>query len=239
MLQLFNWLCRAGSVGLLLSCVATPGFSETPDEISSDIAEHMHEHFDYVSAIKSAVIAGDLEKVRAPAKWLATHEEPVSLPPVEEMRLYAARAAAAKDLTTAAAAASEIARTCGDCHLSSGVEVVMGYSEPPSADEQSLVIQMQRHLWAADRMWSGLIGPSDAAWKQGAAILAEVKLADERIEGEAGQQDAIDLLARQVQMIGEQARQAGSVELRSGLYGEFLSLCANCHQLSGGGPVGR
>jgi cytochrome c553 len=219
--------------------VVPSGAKAALDETFTEIAEHMHEHLDQVGAIKAAVIAGRLEDVREPANWLATHEEPARLPSVEEMRRYAARAAAAENLVAAAAAVSEIARTCGDCHLASGVAVLMGYSAPPSRDEQSLTTQMQRHLWAADRMWAGLIGPSDAAWKQGASILAEVKLAASDIVVEGEQQTEITDLTRRARRLGTQASQAASVESRSVLYGEFLSLCATCHSLTGAGPAPR
>lgn len=224
-------------VASVLMIVGPSAAEAALDETFSEITAHMHEHLAQVGAIKSAVIAGKLEDLREPANWLATHEEPAWLPPVEEMRLYAARAAAATDLTEAAAAAGEIARSCGNCHRDSGVEVAVDYAEPPSAGEQSLTAQMQRHLWAADRMWAGLIGPSDAAWKQGASILADVEFDASDIAAEPDQQAAVSDLLRRVRLVGTQAGLAESIELRSSLYGEFLSLCASCHQLTGGGPA--
>jgi len=213
------------------------GLAGASEDTYSEIAEHMHEHLDQVSTIKAAVIAGRLEDVRKPADWLATHEEPALLPSVEEIRRYASRAASAENLITAAAAVGEIARTCGECHQASGVEVTFGYSQPPPQDIQSLMTQMQRHLWAADRMWTGLIAPSDVAWKQGADILAEVQLAPSDITDE--RQTQISNLMQRLRVVGEQASQATSIELRSGLYGEFLSLCATCHRLTGAFPVAR
>lgn len=224
------------SLGLAFMLVLPTIASAQLHETLAEITEHMHEHLDHVNAIKAAVIAGDLEGVRAPANWLANHEEPAWLPSVEEMRHYAARAAAAEDLVDAASAISEIARNCGDCHVASGAEVAMGYSEPPSRDEQGLTTQMQRHLWAADRMWAALIGPSDAAWKQGAEVLADVRLTVADIAAEDAQEAQILDLTQRAQAVGVLARQSTSVELRSGLLGEFLSLCATCHNLTGGGP---
>jgi cytochrome c553 len=218
--------------------IAPLGAEDELEDTFSEIAGHMHEHLDQVSAIKAAVIAGRLEDVREPATWLATHEEPALLPSVEEMRRYAARAASAEDLVAAAAAVGEIARACGDCHQANGVEVGFGYATPPSRDEQSVKAQMQRHLWAADRMWAGLIGPSDVAWNRGADMLAEVQLAASDITAKEGQRAQISELTQRARALGEQAGQAASAELRSGLYGEFLSLCATCHSLTGGGPAG-
>lgn len=226
-------------LGLAVMIVVPISASAQLQETFSEITEHMHEHLEYVNAIKTAVIAGNLEDVREPANWLANHEEPAWLPSVEEMQRYAARTAAAKDLVDAASAISEIARTCGDCHEASGAEVAMGYSEPPSPGAQGLATQMQRHLWAADRMWAALIGPSDTAWKQGAEVLADVQLTVADITAEDEQQAQILDLTQRAQAVGVLARQSTSVELRSGLLGEFLSLCATCHNLTGGGPGAR
>ena len=209
---------------------------ENPDDSISAIADHMHEHLDQVNAIKAAVIAGRLEDVREPASWLANHEEPAALPSVAEMRRYAARAAAAEDLVTAAAAVSEIARSCGDCHQANGIKVAFGFGAPPTDEFDSVKTQMQRHLWAADRMWAGLIGPSDKAWQRGTQILAEVELVGSDISAASGQQTQIGKLVERAKAVGKQGNQAASVELRSGLYGEFLSLCATCHSLTGQGP---
>jgi mono/diheme cytochrome c family protein len=224
---------------MVSTLMAPSGANAQLEETSSEIADHMHENLDQIGIIKAAVIAGNLADVREPANWLATHEEPASLPSVEEMRRYAERAAAAEDLVDAAAAVGEIGRTCGECHQASGFRIAMGFSAPPAPQEQSFAKQMQRHLWAADRMWAGLVGPSDAAWKQGADILAEVELAASDIVGEGDQQSQISDLMQRMRAVGEQASQAASVELRSGLYGEFLSLCATCHNLTGGGPAAR
>jgi mono/diheme cytochrome c family protein len=233
----------------LLQTFTLSMWAEESEEALSVIAEHMHGHLDHISEIKHAVIAGDLEATRKPAIWLATHDAPEGLtgawlPYVEEMRRYAARAAEAEDLVAAAGAISEIARTCGDCHRASGFSIAFGFDERPPSDQQSLMTQMQRHLWAADRMWEGLIGPSDVAWNRGAHILSEVNLVSSDIaeSGTAGasaaeNQEQISALLGRARGMGEMGSQAVSVELRSGLYGEFLSSCASCHKLTGGGPA--
>jgi mono/diheme cytochrome c family protein len=233
---------------ILISCVGAE--DEAKDEVEAEaedkvsaLADHMHGHLDQISTIKAAVIAGKLEDTREPASWLATHEEPEEvpgawLPYVEQMRHYAVMAAAAENLLTAAAAVSEIGRTCGDCHRASGFRVAFGYDERPPQDVQNVRTQMQRHLWAADRMWDGLVGPSDVAWKRGTDILAEVQLEASDVTDSDDQQAPVTNLLRRVRSFGEIGSQATSVELRSGLYGEFLSLCATCHGLTSGGPAG-
>ncbi len=235
-LRLMLALLSGAVIGAALFVVAV----NAEDENSSSFQAHMHGHLDQVGAVKAAVIAGDLAAVREPAFWLAEHEEPGVpepwIPYVDEMRRYAERAATSQDLTAAAAAVSEIARACGDCHLASGFSVAFGYDQRPPGDVQNLRTEMQRHLWAADRMWDGLIGPSDRAWKAGTDMLAEVQLTAPQVTSEESkQQQAVDLVSR-IQALGRQGSLASSRELRSGLYGEFLALCASCHSLTGGGP---
>ena len=215
------------------------GLSAESQETAADFSALMHENYEQVGIIKAAVIAGDLAAVSEPANWLATRESLPALPPVDEMRRYAERAAAAEDLVDAAAAVGEIGRTCGECHQANGIQVAIGFSTPPAPEEQSFAKQMHRHLWAADRMWAGLIGPSDIAWKQGADILADVNIETSDIAGEGRQKSQVSDLFQRIRAVGGQASQASSVELRSGLYGEFLSLCATCHALTGGGPTAR
>jgi len=229
-----------GLTAALILLFAVAGAAAAADD-QSGFVEHMHGHLDEISTIKAAVIAGRLEDVEQPATWLATHEEPPGMPGtwmpyVQEMRLYAARAAAATQLTEAAAAISEIARACGGCHRASGFDVAFGFDERPPGDVQNLRTQMQRHLWAADRMWEGLIGPSDAAWKRGTEILAEVRLDTADIGADPAQTGRVSGLLERARELGGEGSRATSPELRSGLYGEFLALCATCHSLTGGGP---
>jgi general stress protein YciG len=204
-------------------------------------AEHMHGHYDQVGEIKAAVIAGDLDAVRKPAAWLAGHDEPPGLPDdwqpyIDEMRKYSGEAAGATNLVMAAAAISNIARTCGDCHRASGFEVAFGSSERPPAELDNLTTQMQRHLWAADRMWASLIGPSDGAWQQGTEMLGIVELSAGDMAGDAEQMPRVEALAERAQDIGRQGGDASTSEARAATYGEFLSLCASCHSVTGGGP---
>ncbi|MDJ0926500.1 MAG: hypothetical protein QNJ73_02525 [Gammaproteobacteria bacterium] len=228
---------------LVLASLVSAGQHAEEDAVS-DFAEHMHGHLDEVGAMKAAVIAGDLDGVIEPATWLATHDEPSGMPEawqpyIEEMRLYAARAANAQDLVTAASAVSEIGRSCGGCHQAMGFKVAFGMDERPPSDVQNLRTQMQRHLWAADRMWDGLIGPSDGAWRRGTDILTEVQLTAGDITEDPGKKGQVSALVVRARSLGEQGSLATSSELRSGLYGEFLSLCASCHSLTGGGPASR
>lgn len=207
------------------------------------LTQHMHEHLRQISAIKAFIIAGQLEDLREPAMWLAEHETAPGLPDhwkpyVAEMRRYARQVGSARHLGIAAASVSQMARVCGDCHQASGVSVAFGDDESPPEDVHSIVTQMQRHLWAADRMLEGLIGPSDVAWGRAADALAEVTLRPSDIARTAGQEPLVNVLATRARTLGEDCGQAVSSGLRSALYGELLSVCASCHGVTGGGPAG-
>ena len=238
-MNLFNVFARIITL-LLLSVTACLAQEQLDGEsrVVSSFQEHMHSHLDQVSAIKSAVIAGNLAGVREPAHWLATHKEPGGLlgswkTHVDKMQNSAQKAADAKDLATAAVAVSEIGSACGDCHQASGFSVSFGVDSRPPEENQSLMTQMQRHLWAADRMWEGLIGPSDKAWTEGTRILAEVQLQAADIDDTDSQ---VPELLQRVQQLGEKGANLPATENRGALYAEFLSQCASCHALTGGGP---
>ena len=88
---------------------------------------------------------------------------------------------------------------------------------------------MLRHAWAADRMWDGLLTPSDALWESGATALSEdpLFLADD----ESGTEAAV--LAREVHLLGIEARRLQDPDHQAGIYGRLLGTCARCHSLMG------
>ena len=227
----------------LLACFWLEGTAVAQLDASASLTADMHEHLDRSGDIKSAVIAGNLDVAREAAGRLASEKMLGDLPYIEELQQYAAQAAAAADLAEAAAAVAKIGQTCGGCHRTSRVDVVsevdlaFGHSERPLQELQTLTTQMQRHLFAADRLWAGLITPSDTAWQEGAEILTEVRLRSSDITDDPGSRAQFDTLTQRMRAVGEQAGQVTSADLRGHLYGEFLSLCAACHTLTAQYPA--
>jgi len=207
-------------------------------------AEHMHGHLVHVDAIKTAVIAGNLDATREHSVWLSEHDEPPGMPDdwspyVEEMRQYAAVAASARDLERVAVAVSEIARTCGDCHRTHGArpEFMTGQRPPPELHD--VTTEMHRHLWAANRMWESMIIPSNDAWKSATDMLAEVQIDAEQLTDDPANVAAVEDLVERARALGEMGAETSAGPLRSEQLGKFLSLCAGCHTLTGGGPAPR
>ena len=92
---------------------------------------------------------------------------------------------------------------------------------------------MVRHIWAADRMWEGLIGPSDEAWAAGSsALLAEWPGLDD-LPGEAGGSGGARNYVPQLQDLAKRSVSARDREDRASLYGELLGTCFGCHRAVG------
>lgn len=201
------------------------------DEVS--VQSHMFEHFARATLIQTAVINGKLEDAKQHAEWLALHVPHAELPTgwepfVDRMQATAGDISAANSLIVAADATADLAGICGECHqalaftmkLDSSSHAPMGNSVPS---------RMARHLWAADRLWEGLIGPNEEAWIAGAEALAEAPLRGDDIRSEGA--STADYLADRVNGLGADARRTARHSARVRLYGHLLSTCAECHDL--------
>ena len=216
---------------------------DTGADEATEVADHMHEHLGRISTIKSFIIMGNLDGVREPAVWLAEHKSVPGLPDnyrpfVDMMRGYAREVAAAPDLQSAAISVSAMARTCSNCHLANDVSLAFGFDTEPEGWADT-ISHMQRHQWGVDRMWEGLIGPSDAAWNRGADMLVDVPLQPVEVATEStSEADAakVEKIARRVHSFGSQSAKSATPDQRSDLFGEVLGLCAECHTTLGAGP---
>jgi cytochrome c553 len=154
------------------------------------------------------------------------------------MRQYARGVNNATDLISAALAVSAMAMTCSSCHLANDVTIEFGYDQVP-AEWSDTVSHMQRHQWAVDRLWEGLIGPSDTAWNRGMDMLVDVPLhADDVMSEDSADADAaaLDRMARRVHALTRRGTVATTPTERADVYGELLGLCAACHTRLGRGP---
>jgi len=232
---------------LILAPLAIVPSAVTSQEVSDDemsgIVDHMHDHLDRITGIKTSIIMGNLEGVREPAKWLAEHEAPSSLPDnyepfIEAMRSYAGKVLVAPDFQTAADAVSGMAITCSGCHQANKVTLKFDVEMKPEEWGETKM-HMQRHQWGVDRMWEGLMGPSDEAWSAGTDILVDIPLHPYDVAGDAVDMEdtiAIDVIAQRLHALGGQGAYTHAPAERQKMYGEVLSICADCHTRLDRGP---
>lgn len=202
--------------------------AEVPD------AAAMKEHFTQAIAVRDAVIAGNMEGITTPAKWLADQTSYASMPDpwkaqLQDMRNAAQLVVEGTDLEAKARAAAQLAVACGTCHQALGQSPQWtSTSDDVAASGRSA--HMAKHLQAAEQLWQGLAGPSEAAWQAGVLTLGEVPLAPDGLEDDASPDDAVAALATKVHELGREGATVADATGRAELYGEFLSTCAACHQ---------
>jgi cytochrome c553 len=201
----------------------------------------MTEHFVRAGKLYAAVASGSLDSVRRRAQEILDTETGEGLPArsqryVRELRSFTSLAARAPDVESAASAVARAGAACGACHASlrQGPRYPGGTLGGPAPTESDVMGRMQRHRWASDRLWEGLIGPSDSAWQAGAEVLKDAALYTDALTRDLAQYEQITKLAWTVHEIGARA---GALERhdRAELYGQLLGTCARCHAVLLGG----
>src|SRR5690606_9988665 len=118
---------------------------------------HMQDHFSKAAEIKAALIAGNLEQAREPARWMAEHQADVEHPDawkpyVQSMREAAQRIGGTEDLAAATQAFVDLAEVCAQCHTALGGPKIDVGEPPRPADPSDVAAHMARHQWALDAM---------------------------------------------------------------------------------------
>lgn len=199
----------------------------------------MANHYEKAWEARDAVIRGDFDEAKKAVKWLAEHEQGDALPEdvrpeLAPMQKAARRFVDAEELREAGAAFAEMLDRCGSCHAQ--VEGGPEFDPPPVPEGDAVADHMQRHRWAADRMWEGLVGASPELYHRGAEALAETELKPEELPGAAKDPEKADALAKHVHELATTVAQAEGKETTVEAYGRFIASCAGCHRHIGGGP---
>lgn len=186
----------------------------------------MSEHFVQSEQIRNALILGELDDAREPAQWLIdnliTEDVPVRWRPhVPDVRKAAELVVEAQSIAQAAAAAGLMAHECGECHDAIGVDVTPAERPTPLKDDTTFA-QMDRHAWAAERMWDGLIAPRDDVWVEGATMMRDAPLHPSVAP------EPITSLGAQVHTLAEAAIDLPAAD-RAEQYGKIITTCAGCH----------
>jgi mono/diheme cytochrome c family protein len=202
----------------------------------------MQDHFGQASQARDAIVRGQLALAEAPLIWLGQHAFAKNLPAewhphIDRMQRAALEANRLSTLTAAADGVSAMASECGGCHSALGRGPTLTPSDwteldeaaKPLAAQAALQQRMDKQLWGIERMWEGLIVPSDLAWQQGAQSLSELK---------AHPNVAAKLRARlgRVRALGTQARAASDAAARGQAYARILAECGSCHAELGVDP---
>jgi cytochrome c553 len=228
----YRW--TATPVFLLLAALAmggcTWGFGGRED------VPEMHQKFSRTFDLQTGLVRGDLPRAQKAAQWIADQDLRTDLPAQaqarqDEMLGFAGQVAQSRDLDAAAAGAGQMAAACGGCHeaLGAGPRFVVGQSAPDGTSQEA---QMIRHLWAADRMWEGLVGPSDEAWEAGVAALSET--VPTLLNAVLTAHDGIEPnQVVQVTPVAQEARMASTPADRALAYGKLLETCNECHKAVG------
>lgn len=194
----------------------------------------MPQHFLIVAWARDAVVDGDLEDLREPLQALADYNYASVVPGgwmrgVAELQAAARVTAKAENLTVAASGVAAMTRVCGECHEQQGHRLALFPEEvttkTPKSDNFST--RMHRHAWGSERLWEGLMAPSEQAWQAGAAALAHAPVKSPKLPAGAPKDFAASLA--KLRDLGLRASQATSAEERSNLYALTLAMCADCH----------
>lgn len=195
----------------------------------------MWQHFDAAGDAHQAVIRGDLGRAQAAGIFLSQNEVP-DLPPrserlYEQLRTYAEQLSVASDVVAAANAAADMAGTCGECHREYGPGPSFSGRGVPPEGGLDVSHEMRRHAWAAGRLWEGLIGPSDPAWRSGAAVLRDAWMMPEWLGEETDAALVVRAMETTVRDLGSAALGAHGTDDRKAVYAQLITTCARCHAI--------
>lgn len=189
---------------------------------------HMHENYGIVRGIERLLLRGRLEEARPLAAAVGeAPDDPTTAPYAKysaEIRARALELSRAKTVDDAFRSEGALVVACANCHVEASVVPDLT-STPVPPDRDTIEARMARHLWAADRLWIGIVADSQAAWTSGLDLLA------------SGSRTWPDLpaarapLARKMQSTAATARRVKGPTLaqRGTTYAELLSTCASCH----------
>jgi len=200
------------------------------------LRERMHAHFVNLSHAQAAIIEGRLHAAQKAARAVWPEARPTELPAdwqpyIESVKSGIHLIESTTELETAAMAVSAIGRACGDCHQAFGISTIDPQDQRTDPPPESLGDYMRLHQWAADRLWEGLIGPSEEAWLAGAQALHAAKLDAAKIPETIMVKPGMKQLLQRVHDVTDAASQPGLAgPEKQHLYGEFLGSCARCHQ---------
>lgn len=192
----------------------------------------MNAHWAETELMRWAVISGDLKAAKSHARSLRRRLPLEELPSDLQDGLMDASVALkrSKSLAQAADAMGSVSVACAGCH--GRVDVQPGVptpSEPPTGP--TVPEQMDRHGWALELMWTGMLRNDAEVYNQGATALAS----EEIVATSAGRVDPAPATVpvgdweSAVHRSAELALQAEDIENRGLMLGRVIAACSACH----------
>jgi hypothetical protein len=242
--EVVSWL-RRGCCALLLGvwlpgCApavrpAPPATSEVSGAGPSALQRSMRRSYDEARALEIALLFGRLEEVRTHALALAGLAPNAHLRggALRTLRARAEQIAAAPGAETTLPSFAELAVGCGSCHAEMRRTIRPRESAREPVDDGTLPARMARHQWAAERLFDGLIGPSEASWRTGLELLAQAPLPLDAVSEDPGvQARGARFAARLSEMAFETASAPADPSGRTYRYVRVLEACVGCHALT-------
>jgi len=193
----------------------------------------MFEHFALARDLRVLLVAGDMDQLRLTAETLATAEETWGMPPgsephLERIREAAQRAASSESTDDIAQAVADVARECGDCHVS--MESTLGgrFQVAEPLTDNPAIRHANRLSWVSRLLWDGLVGPAERMWRTGATALA----ATDGVPAPRGRHvpgDVLDRTGAHLTDLGNDALTEEDPERRSAILAEVWTICTDCH----------
>jgi cytochrome c553 len=185
------------------------------------LANPMAQHGVATFAMRYALARGDLEGFRSAAGIFASGAEVMPDPhfrvAFKPVAAAAQQAKLAETTDSQARALAELGLACARCHVEHGRPEV-SLTAPPT--------ELRRHVWAADRMWEGLMGPSIDAWSKGADAMSDAPLFR---DDPAPVELPVATLAMRTWTSARMGRDATSDEVRATAFAGVYATCSDCH----------
>lgn len=187
---------------------------------------HMHENFGLVHELERNLIAGRLDDAKVLARGLAQAPDEAGAAPfakhTAKVRTHAAAIDRAKTIDEALGHEAQLLGACASCHVDANARPEFRRWPKAPADTSTLEARMTRHLWAAERLWEGMVGDADESWRAGLDML--VATPSPKGELDAPRQ----VFAKKLQVLAKDTRKL-DLATRTTTYAEIMKTCAGCH----------
>jgi cytochrome c553 len=184
-------------------------------------------HYADTVAMRRALVAGKIADYRTAAAAVGNDEWTPRMRGdyrayVDAVRSVARTAAKASSFVEGAAVLGKLGEACAACHLELNTSrIQVAPEQPDQADDPSMVA----HAAAVERLWEGLVLPSDLSWSSGIEVLIDAPRLDSDVADVAAAAGRVRDLARQ----GKSA----DVAQRRQIFANLLTTCAGCHERLG------